>query len=326
MKKFFKDYWLALLAILFIIFSFFSPYIFTFPAQNQRFDFTETGTIGDTINGIMGPFIAIAAALLTFAAFIVQKRANDIQIESIKKQVKKDEVASIESRILQLINLHRENINDLITINDKKNYNSGQDAISDCCRTVEYIIEYLETIPNEFSEKEKRIFSYLFLCHGVELANNEYFKNQTAFSLYTESEVIDKVYKHLYNNRAIKKYLLLSETGYINILSRYFRQLFQIIKYIDEQQILSKKEKYDYAKILRSSLTNKEQELLFNNILSPYGTPWVKRDNDGKSYVEKYKIFKNIPTYYIHGYSPLNFMADTFNYSESDLKDFFDTL
>lgn len=40
-------------------------------------DFTETGEIGDTIGGIMGPFVAIGAAFLTFMAFWVQKEANE---------------------------------------------------------------------------------------------------------------------------------------------------------------------------------------------------------------------------------------------------------
>ena len=39
-------------------------------------DFSNTGQIGDTIGGIMGPFVAIAAAVLTFFAFWVQFKAN----------------------------------------------------------------------------------------------------------------------------------------------------------------------------------------------------------------------------------------------------------
>lgn len=42
-------------------------------------DFTQTGPIGDTIGGIMGPFIAIIASLLTFLAFWVQYKANQQQ-------------------------------------------------------------------------------------------------------------------------------------------------------------------------------------------------------------------------------------------------------
>lgn len=44
--------------------------------KHSWIDFSTTGQIGDTIGGIMGPFIAIAAAGLTFIAFWVQCKAN----------------------------------------------------------------------------------------------------------------------------------------------------------------------------------------------------------------------------------------------------------
>ena len=57
------------------------PWIF---AKNSWWiDFTDTGQIGDTIGGIMGPFVAIAAAGLTFIAFWVQYKANIQQRQDI---------------------------------------------------------------------------------------------------------------------------------------------------------------------------------------------------------------------------------------------------
>lgn len=53
-------------------------------------DFSNKGQIGDTIGGIMGPFVAIAAAGLTFIAFWVQYKANiqqrnDIALERFER-------------------------------------------------------------------------------------------------------------------------------------------------------------------------------------------------------------------------------------------------
>lgn len=53
-------------------------------------DFSDKGQIGDTIGGIMGPFVAIAAAGLTFIAFWVQYKANiqqrnDIALERFER-------------------------------------------------------------------------------------------------------------------------------------------------------------------------------------------------------------------------------------------------
>lgn len=48
--------------------------------------YKPTGGIGDTINGISAPFIAIAASILTFLAFWVQFRSNQEQKKQFAKQ------------------------------------------------------------------------------------------------------------------------------------------------------------------------------------------------------------------------------------------------
>lgn len=70
-------------AALVMIFGCFAPIIFT--RKGACFDFTHTGEIGDTIGGVMGPFIAIAGVLMTFAAFYMQVKANEIQREQFKE-------------------------------------------------------------------------------------------------------------------------------------------------------------------------------------------------------------------------------------------------
>ena len=50
-------------------------------------DFTETGQIGDTIGGILGPFVALLAAFLTFLAFWIQYRANNLQRDIAERQL-----------------------------------------------------------------------------------------------------------------------------------------------------------------------------------------------------------------------------------------------
>lgn len=62
----------------------FAPFLFTRSGREQ-WDFTNTGQIGDTIGGTMGPFIAIAGVITTFIAFLMQVQANDIQRGQMKK-------------------------------------------------------------------------------------------------------------------------------------------------------------------------------------------------------------------------------------------------
>lgn len=102
-----------IIALCILLFSIVTPVLFTRPSIFNIFDFSETGQIGDTINGIMGSFIAIGAALLTFAAFYIQKQANDIQTETINKQATQDEIQKIESKLFSYIDLHRRNVSEL---------------------------------------------------------------------------------------------------------------------------------------------------------------------------------------------------------------------
>ena len=76
-------YVMILLSVLCLLFAGFAPMIFTLASSG--IDFTQTGQIGDTIGGLMGPFIAIAGVLMTFAAFWAQVRANEIQKEQLGK-------------------------------------------------------------------------------------------------------------------------------------------------------------------------------------------------------------------------------------------------
>jgi uncharacterized membrane protein len=66
------------------------------------------GVVGDAIGGIMNPIVAIAAALLTFMAFYIQKLAND-ELKDQFLQQKKDEhedfiFKNFKDRIQLLIN------------------------------------------------------------------------------------------------------------------------------------------------------------------------------------------------------------------------------
>jgi len=79
-----------------------------FVTGTSNLDFTQTGQIGDTIGGIMGPFVAIIAALLTFMAFWVQFKANQQQRHDIA-------VERFENKLFQMIALQEE-------ITDNLNY------------------------------------------------------------------------------------------------------------------------------------------------------------------------------------------------------------
>ncbi len=78
----------------------------------------------------------------------------------------------------------------------------------------------------------------------------------------------------------------------MSILSHYIRNLYQIVKFIEEQdeKVISYEEKFQYASTLRSQLSNHEQLLLYYNSLSVLGKPWIEN-----GLLEKYCIIKSLP-------------------------------
>lgn len=96
------------------------PIVFT--TVYSGIDFTDKGAIGDAIGGTMGPFVAIAAAGLTFLAFWVQYKANEQQKQDIKDLKERGEIEKLETRFFEMIKLQRDNIAELTYTPIKKVY------------------------------------------------------------------------------------------------------------------------------------------------------------------------------------------------------------
>ncbi len=117
-KTFTKDFWIYLGFFILIIIAICKlPAYFT---QSEYYTFyKETGPIGDTIGGTMGPFVAIAAAILTFLAFWVQFKANEQQRKDIALE-------RFESNLFELIHIQQDITNNLIFVEKKGDENIVQ--------------------------------------------------------------------------------------------------------------------------------------------------------------------------------------------------------
>jgi len=124
-----KRFWVGLILFSILIVGIcFLPYLFTNYSWFDL-DFSDSGEVGDTIGGIMGPFIAIAASILTFLAFWVQYQANIEQKRQFTAAQEKQEndnierdrtwkIERFEGRFYELLRLHKANINE-INIGDR---------------------------------------------------------------------------------------------------------------------------------------------------------------------------------------------------------------
>lgn len=82
--------------------------------------------------------------------------------------------------------------------------------------------------------------------------------------------------------------------GYLHFLPQYYRNIYSIVKFVVNQNQdlnLSQQQKEDYLKILRSTMSEYEQALLFYNWYSGMGSSW--EDNENKFFT-KYKMIHNM--------------------------------
>lgn len=113
-------------------------------------------------------------------------------------------------------------------------------------------------------------------------------------------------------NEEIKEFFYRDEanrfySGHQVSLSHYFRHLYQLVNYVDDQNNLNYNSKYSYVKILRAQITSYEQAILYYNSISSVGDIWelcaVKRFDlkqidrikvQNKQLITKYNLIKNL--------------------------------
>jgi hypothetical protein len=285
----------------FIGFSAIAPIIFTLPSFSAFMDFSHTGDIGSTIDGITAPFIGIAGMLLTFVAFYIQYDANEKQKMAIKDQnetIEKQNILSstsaFENNLFEFIKLHQTIVSELKLSSIQyagTNPREGQDGIKLMNTIIEKI--YIELTNNlNLNKKDATITAYLYFYYGDQLFSNSKLSNK--FQIFSLNEI-----GNILTNKFKFKY------GYGSSLSRYFRNLYQIYKYIDNADYLdkTKNNRYFYSKIIRSILSTDEQNLLYYNILSPMGSSWII---DRLVFI--YKPIKNISLENNNLYSPVEWL------------------
>lgn len=85
-------------------------------------DYNKTGQVGDTINGIAGPFIAVLVAILTFLAFYVQFKANEQQRTQFNEQMELQ-----KTQFEEQLNLQKEQFNKELSL--QKTQSATQDKL-----------------------------------------------------------------------------------------------------------------------------------------------------------------------------------------------------
>lgn len=284
----------------------------------------ETGQLGDTFGGLMGPFIAMIASFLTFIAFYVQFHANEQQKEDLL-------IERFENKFYEMLRLHRANIDEtkivgLFDIERRKAYVSMFNELRFLYFKCEQL--YYELL-NEGEIKEIKIDSLELKLTLLKMAYTFFYVGVGNNSDHIHKKVLEKVEPNFYekvndrlkdikerhkeNNYLTSVKSLDGETidlnvkylpfgGHMSRLGHYYRHLYQTLKFVDTNEVLEEEEKYSYIKILRAQLSDHEQALLYYNVVSTFGWRWIEED---KNYLINYRVIHNCPLPLINfGVSP----------------------
>lgn len=316
---------LLVFALLIIIFSFGAPFIFTRFAITKDFNFSLTGQIGDTIGGLMNPFIALSGVIVTGLAFYIQYKANLLQRElfiieqtenknqlqeQLDNQDKQIEIQQFESRFYEMLKLHRENITEMIIsgynfknietgLESYEKSTSGRKIFVTMKTEFECILEFYEKYVNLIDKKGFNKCYYLFFS-GLDSYKDKYssdvkFIKELGLARYqhehSDYSITDNNERKTYDN--VKLYFNYKPfSGHASRLGHYFRHLYLIVKSVANSDLINDYDnKMNYLRVLRAQLSNHEQILLFYNWLSDYGHDW---ENENHSFFTEYKMIHNL--------------------------------
>lgn len=313
-KTFDKRFYISIsVFIALVILILFFPFIFIKDSIYSGLDFTKTGSIGDTIGGIMGPFIAIIAAGLTFIAFWVQYQFNREQSKIINDQSIDIRIDRFESKFFELLKIQRENLNNADIQGQhlkEKAFVVLANELRFCYLEVSKIIENKEddrfkdllSDPSKILDIAYVLFYFGFSHENIKLS---IFSLSPKYPKGIVIQIINELLEKMKTAGDGTKYLpvtIVSDLpvgyrtfqGHFSLLGRYFRHLFNTAKYIanQDERILLEPEKRNYASTLRAQLTDFEQLLLYYNSLTPLGAAWNSPEN---KFISRFRMIKNIP-------------------------------
>lgn len=171
------------------------------------------------------------------------------------------------------------------------------------------LIEDLDTKEKwNLNANQKLHIAYMIFYYGIDTSWLSFLQDKIKEDI--NSDILKKILDKILCKIQEKEELKLGRTNQTS-LSSYFRNMYNLIKLIDNDKYLSKQEKKNLIKIYRAQLSNPELYILFFNLRSYFGKKW-----DANGYVERYELLKNIPKGYCDGYNPEDYYKIEYEYDD----------
>lgn len=261
-----------------------------YSGTSYTIDINKANSLGTLFSGLATPFLSLFAIYITYWTYITQHKAFIHQ--------------QIENNFFKMLD-YREEIISKMSHRDP----SSKNGETICGRPVFYkirnqidkahkIVSGINYENHELSNIDKVIVSYIACYFGLGGSYKTNFTN-LLIPIIKDEQYAQKIHQRLSQERTYYDEGIKYFGGHVSRLNLYFRNLYSVVNFIDQNEYLSDSQKQDYIHILRSQMTEEEQELLFINSLSDLGKTW--RD---KGLIKKYSLTKNIANSEILGVSP----------------------
>lgn len=283
---------LEFIIILFLLSFFMQGWVNTLIKSFFVYSPTSLGNLGSFIGGIIGPIAALFSIILLVITFVHQK-------ESFLK-------AQIETRVFELLKIHKQNVTDIRQQYQAKQKKSRVDYFEEAFFDFNRIFKRVQSLINstpDFAEKfnrDKTIqIAYIICFYGYHSKENLVTQNSSLQVLMAKGmEIVGHENCELLENLLLK--MKTDFKGHQSYLSNYYRHYYQTVNYINDlnPKVISFCEKYAYVKTLRAQMNNFEQALFMLNSLTPLGSVWElkqPKNEINKRLITKYNLIKNLP-------------------------------
>jgi len=313
--------WLILFGFIILVIGIFSFIIFqTFNIKSETFTIENFSQFGGFIGGVVGSLWSLAGFILFYIALNKQKEDLEINRKALESQIASMNLQTEEFKA-QVQELE-ETRKVYIEQNKTQSLQRFENTFFNMLSLHHKIVEGIDVNVKEFIKINSEYYDFLFSSNEFLRLNNGVYKSRDAFKItYLHLEYLLKInfYLHLKNPKTntnfsdgkgfsfdIEEFNKLSfidnNDNFNNIylfiynklntdFGHYFRNLYRIIKMIDEQIFDSESQqndfekKYYYTSIVRAQLSDYELLWIFFNCNYEFGSKF-------KPLIEKYAFLK----------------------------------
>jgi hypothetical protein len=275
--KFWKNHWAELLLATFGITAVNALFIVNHFRGFSENEAKYIEPFGSFIGGYVGSLISLGAMLLLVLTLKAQRYSNEEQ--------------SFEAKYLELLKIHRDNVTELSLwtgLTGRRLFLFLLGEVRDALRHIE---SAMASSGQRIDRKQCLQAAYYVMFYGVGPNSTRMLVNALT-GLGVECALAESIAMRIEQIQKASQAHITPFDGHQSRLGHYYRHLYQMIRFIDQQTIpsLDDEKKYEYVKTVRAQLSTHEQALLLLNSLTPMGYNWWDKD-----LISKYRLVQNIP-------------------------------